>query len=785
MRVKGYDLFLDINFKDLMYKGKVLIDVESEDDIVLNSSGLQILNIRTGRRDLPFEHRDEELIVKARSFKGILEINYTGVVEDSLVGIYKAPYDGTYILSTHLEPAHARRMLPCIDHPAYKAEFKITVRVDRDLEVISNMPGESETVEGDKRIVVFQKTPKMSTYLLYLGVGRFEESYEKWKDINIIVATRPGTVGKSAFAVGIAKKSLEFFEHYFGITYQLPKLHLITVPEFSALAMENWGAVTFREVGLHIDEKSDFRTKKRVAEVVAHELAHMWYGNLVTMRWWNDLWLNESVATFISHKVLEKLYPRWLTWQDFVSTRTAGALGRDGLRSTHPIKADVQSPAEIEQIFDEISYGKGASILRMVEAYMGEKEFQKGVSNFLTRYSYSNARSKDLWDCLEETSGKQIRKVMSQWIKKPGYPVVTIKEVGGKLRLAQKRFLLSGDWREGAWPIPAVMKINDREEKYLFDKREMAIDNKRIKSLKVNADQTGFYRVHYRDLYDKVWKSSLSVFDKWGIISDALAFLVAGKMPLPEYLNLVRRYFKEQAYLPVYEVSHQLLLLYMISPSTFSSIFQEYHWAQLRNLEKKRDENSSMLRGIIAGRLSRVDTSYAKHLGRRFHKYKTVPPDMREAVAAAYARAYEDYDGILKRYRESDSDEEKTRFLGALTSFQNPSLVALSLGYALSGEVKRQDIGSMIITAAMNPPAQDIVWQWMKSNIEKLVQLYQGTGTFSRILLSAVPLLGLGRVQEVEKFLNLHRRPEIQTGIQAGIERLKIYDRMKKRLARQ
>ncbi|MFX0145938.1 MAG: M1 family metallopeptidase, partial [Candidatus Hodarchaeota archaeon] len=784
MRVKDYDLFLDINFKDLMYKGKVLIDLESEDNVILNSSGLQILNIRTGCRDLPFEYRNEELIVKTRSFKGILEIDYTGVVKDSLVGIYKAPYDGTYILSTHLEPAHARRMLPCIDHPGYKAEFKITVRVDRNLKVISNMPSESEKVEGDKRIVVFQKTPKMSTYLLYLGVGRFEESYEKWKDISIIVATRPGTGGKSAFAIEIAKKSLEFFEHYFGIPYQLPKLHLITVPEFSALAMENWGAVTFREVGLHVDAKSDFRTKKRVAEVVAHELAHMWYGNLVTMRWWNDLWLNESVATFISHKVLERLYPRWLTWQDFVSTRTAGALGRDGLKSTHPIEADVQSPVEIEQIFDEISYGKGASILRMIEAYMGLKEFQRGVSNFLTRYSYSNAKSKDLWGCLEETSGKQVHKVMRRWIKKAGYPVVTVKEVRGMLRMVQKRFLLSGDWKKEVWPIPVVMKINGREEKYLFNKREMVIGKKQVKSLKVNADQTGFYRVYYRGLYDKVWKSSLSVFDKWGIISDALAFLVAGKMPLTEYLNLVRRYFREHAYLPIYEVSHQLLLLYMISPSIFSSIFQEYHRAQLRLLEKKRDENSSMLQGIIAGRLSRVDASYAKHLGRKFHRYTTVLPDMREAVAVAYARAYEDYDGMLKRYRESNSDEEKTRFLGALTSFQNPSLVALSLGYALSGEVKRQDIGSMIITATMNPPAQDIVWQWMKVNIDKLIKLYEGTGTLSRILLSAVPFLGLGRVQEVERFLNLHRRPEIQTGIQAGLERLKIYDRMKKRLAR-
>jgi len=776
MQVRNYDLFLDLDFQNLQFKGRVLIEVKSERDVILNSLGLRILNSKGNGKTFDFEQSGENLVIKTGPFNGTLEVEYAGSIPDLLVGIYRAPYDNTYMVTTQFEAAHARRMLPCVDHPNYKAEFKITLKINKDLDAISNMPIESVKLEDDKKVVSFQKTPRMSTYLLYLGVGKFEEAKERLGDIDVVFATSTGKAGKGKFALEAAKRSLEFYRSYFGISYMLPKVHLITVPEFAAGAMENWGAITFREAALEVDENSSLKTRRRVAEVVAHELAHQWFGNLVTMKWWNELWLNESFATFMAYKVVDTAYPEWRAWQEFLISQASGAMARDSLKNTHPIEVEIKSADEIEQIFDEISYGKGACILRMIEAYLGTDDFKKGVENFLIQHKFSNATGKDLWSCLSEASGKQVERIMSEWIRKPGYPVVTATMTGGKLVLRQERFLLSGEHEKDIWPIPVTMKLNGVFNKLLLDTEEIAIDIKDLNCLKLNLDHMGFYRVYYKGIYDLVWKSELSAFDRWALIFDAVAFLIAGKMPFNDYLSLVKKYYHEQDYLPARELSDQLIFLNLIMPSRFAETSKEFHRSQLKILEGKTDENSSILRSIMAGRLAMVDEVYAKELGARFHDYKKVEPDMRAAVAIAYARAFSNFEEVVSRYRKSLSDEERTRLLDAMASFKETSLVALSLGLALSGEVKRQDVGSIILSAAVNPDARDLAWTWLKVNIRRLLKLYEGTGRLSRILLSIIPILGIGRVEEVETFFKENKIPEAEKGIEAGMEKLKIYD---------
>jgi len=782
MHVKSYDLFLDIDSKNLKFNGRVLIELESEDDVVLNSIGLDILNICTQGKSLQFEQIGEDLVIKTGMFKGVLEIDYAGLVSDRLVGIYKAPYDNTYMLTTQFEAAHARRMLPCIDHPGYKAEFKLKIKIDKELDAISNMPIESVTSEDGKKIVSFQRTPRMPTYLLYLGIGKFEEIKDKIDTIDIIVATTLGKAKKGKFAIEVAKRALQFYQNYFEIPYILPKLHLIAVPEFAAGAMENWGAVTFRETAILVDDNSGVRTRKRVTETVAHELAHMWFGDLVTMMWWDDLWLNESLATFVAFKVMDDVFPQWKVWQDFLRGETAGALVRDSLIHTHSIHVSIKSPAEIEQIFDEISYGKGGSVLRMIEAYVGAEDLRKGLSSFLKRYKLSNASGEDLWNSIEEISGKQVKRIMNEWVKKPGYPLVTVSLSKGKLTLKQERFLLSGASEKDVWPIPLTLEVNGKVKRELFDKKKMVVDIKDIKSLKLNVDQTGVYRVYYKDLYDFVWRSKLSAFDRWGILFDAVAFLIAGKMPFDEYLNLLKRYYCEREYLPALEASDQLAFLYSIIPTKVAEVSREFHKSQLKILRKRTDENSSMLRGVMAGRLAMVDEDYAKKLGGRFVDYEKVSPDMREAVAMAYARAYNNFEEIVKKYKESSSDEEKVRFLTAMMSFKKSSLIALSLGLALSGDVKRQDVISMIASASRNPDAKDTAWTWLKVNVDRLNRLYEGTGIISRIYLSIVPILGIGRIDEVRRFFEENKTPEVDKGMEAGLEILKIYDKFVKRI---
>ncbi|MCJ7632860.1 M1 family metallopeptidase, partial [Candidatus Bathyarchaeota archaeon] len=757
------------------FLGKVNIDIESEGDIVLNSIGLTILQLSAGGKSINYEQKDDDLFIKTGSFKGILQIEYSGFIPDKLTGIYSAPYDNTYVVTTQFEAANARKMLPCVDHPGFKAEFRLTLKIDRDLDAISNMPEESVKVEGDKKVVVFQKTPKMSTYLLYLGVGKFEEMKDRLGKIDIIVATIPGKTSKGKFALEIAKKSIDFYQSYFGIPYMLPKVHLIAVPEFAAGAMENWGAIAFRETALFVDEKSDVKTKKRVVEVVAHELAHMWFGDLVTMKWWDDLWLNESFATLMAFKVVDTIQPEWETWQDFLKSETSGAMSRDSIKNTHPIEVPVKSPSEIEQIFDDISYGKGASVLRMVEAYIGAEDFRIGIRNFLNHYKFLNANGTDFWNALEEKSGNKLKIIANEWVRKPGYPIINVSLNKKKLILEQKRFLLSGE-AEDIWPIPIVMKLNGESKKLLLDKKEEIINVENLESLKLNIDQTGFYRVYYKGLYNLVWKSKLSTFDRWGIIFDALAFLVVGKISFLDYSKLVKRYYSEKCYLPALEVSDQMAFIYALMPSKIIEISKEFHRSQLKILENKCDENSIMLRGIFANRLTMLDEDYAKDLASRFRDIDQVEPDMKDAVTTAYARTQNAFEPIVKMYRESTSDEERIRLLSAMSSFKDTSLIALSHGFALSGEVKRQDIGTVILSSLRNPDAKELTWIWLKINIERLRSLFEGTGRLSQILLSAIPILGIGKVEEVEKFFNQNKVLGAENGIEAGLEKLKIYD---------
>jgi len=777
--VKQYDLFMDVDFTGLKYTGKVTIDLTSTGNVNLDAVNLQVTSVRSGTRNIPFKQNGPVVEIQTGRFSGPLEVEYKGKVSDNFTGLYKASYGEGYVLSTHLEAVQARKVLPCVDHPAFKAYFKVTVRTESDLSVISNMPIDSEKNEGNKKITSFQKTPKMSTYLLYLGIGKWVESKDHWGKIQLYSAYAKRSKGeiKMDFAFEAAKNVLDYYESYFGIPYELPKLHQVAVPEFAYGAMENWGAITYREILLHVDKDTTVRTKKAVASVIAHEIAHMWFGDLVTMKWWDDLWLNESFATFMGQKSVDSAYPQWVIWQDFVRTQTAGAQARDGLKSTHPIEAKVRDPAEIEELFDEISYGKGASILRMIEAYIGPDKFQKGVASYLQQFRYSNAAGRDFWTHLQQASGTEVNRIMEAWIGKAGYPIVTVSLSNTKLNLEQERFLLAGGIEKQTWPVPVTMTVDGKTQRFLFDKEKSEINLvSDPKSLKLNIDQTGFYIVYYqgKNLQDRVWSSKLSVLDKWGLASDAKQFLFSGKMPFKEYLTLIERYQDEQQYLPAYEISDQLALLYQIAPKKLVETSKRFHSTELRVLQTKKDDNSSLLKGIVAARLVLLDDVYAKEASSKFKDLANVEPDMKESVVMGYARSTNDYDGLMERYKKSTTDEDRLRYLEGLASFKKPELVAKTLEFSLSGSVKRQDVRNVIYYATNNPDARDVTWQWFKTNIEKLIKMYDGTAQLSSVMRAYVSIFGVGHVGEAESLFNEHPLP----GADATLERLKIHDRL-------
>src|SRR3989344_6605942 len=380
----SYSITLELSIDMNSYIGEVTIKAQISKpikEITLHSKDLEIelATICVGTQCLlpkvKIEEKSETVRLENQNpVKGDIEIHlkFKGKVQDDLAGIYRSKYEHNgktnYLITTQCEAPYARRIFPCFDEPDKKATFDLTVIIDKSLKAVSNMLPKSESIENEKKKIQFKTTPKMSTYLFYLGIGDFEFAETNYENIKIRVVTTPGKTKNAKFALDHTKKYLKYFQDYSEIKYPLEKLDLIAIPDFAAGAMENWGAITFRELILLIDEKTTSEgIKKRSLETLAHELWHQWSGNLVTMNWWNDLWLNESFATYMAFKALDFYNPEWKIWNYYLSDDLAVGLFKDSLKTTHPIEVEINSPEEIEEIFDEISYQKGGSVLRMLE----------------------------------------------------------------------------------------------------------------------------------------------------------------------------------------------------------------------------------------------------------------------------------------------------------------------------------------------------------------------------------------------------------------------------------
>ncbi|MCE4623778.1 MAG: M1 family metallopeptidase [Caldisphaeraceae archaeon] len=767
LKVKRYNICMD--FDGTKYKGIEKIEMTSNGDVTLDAVGLEIKGAKVNGKNVEFKQDNDHVVIRSGPFSGILEVEFSGEAIERLVGIYKAKYGNDYVISTQFEAVHARRMFPCIDNPAYKATFRITLKIAKNLHAISNMPIKSIEYDGDKKIISFYETPPMSTYLLYVGIGRWEE-LGKGK---IIIATTKGKTAMGEFASWIAENSIDFYERYFGFPYMLPKMHLIAVPEFAFGAMENWGAITFRESAMLAKEDSGLGQLKRVGEVVAHEIAHHWFGDLVTMKWWDDLWLNESFATFMAFKAVDSFIPSWKMWDDFLARETSGAMLRDSLSTTHPIHVEVKDPEEIERIFDDISYGKGANILRMVEYFLGES-FRAGLSNYLNHFKYSNAKANDLWESLQAFSNYPIKEMMNSWIMQPGYPYIKVSLENGKLLLEQHRFSLVSKLDDNIYMIPIAMKVNKKRHDFMMDRRLAEVEISGVENLKVNLDRSGFYRVFYNISKDMI--EEMNPKEKWGMINDYYNFLLAGLSSLNDYLEVVNKNIEESAYLPVEEMSSELFNLTIFNKNVFKDLALKYHSKQYELQGKLEDINSRYLRGNIARRLAILDKDFAQELSSMFGK--EVEPDMREAVYTAYAVATSDFEKLKEMYIKSELDSEKIKYLRAMMFMSDPSEVSKALEWG-EKNVKLQDL-LVLMTSSLNESARHVAWDWFKSSgFNKLSKAFEGTAILGRSLMRVIPYFGLVNDKEVEEFFAnspLSQDP----GVRSGLEIMKAYIKISK-----
>ncbi len=789
MKIESYDIELDVDFEHANYRGREKIRLDSSvESIVLNCLGPVIDNVTINNQSALHSKgkRDDEVLIRPASGKfSDIEIDFHAEVSKSLMGLYLAKTaDGKTMFTTQFESTGARMAFPCLDDPSYKAVFRLSLIIDSKLDAISNMPVSSQKEKGSRKTIKFQETPRMSTYLLYIGIGEFETIEGKHRDKKIYFSGLKGALNSNDFPIIVGAQSLEFFDEYFGIKYALPKMHLISVPEFGAGAMENWGAITFRETAILVNENTSGLTKKRVASVIAHEIAHQWFGDLVTMKWWNDLWLNESFATFMMYKVVDRYYPKWNIIGEMLQTRASGALTDDSLKSTHPINVDVKDPETVAQIFDQISYGKGGMILRMIEGYAGNEMFREGIHDYLSKFAYSNATGSDLWKSIESRSGKPVSRVMEAWINRPGYPYLSVKRKDDKIEIRQKKFYLDGSSSNELWPVPVTIKRKNKIESILLENESIEIEGKDF--VKLNASETGFYRVLYDEsLYSQLLSNlqDLTFEDRWGIASDLFAFLVSGHINISNYLDHVKRFEKEDEYAVIQEISSNLQQLLLINPknSRIKEIALSFYRKQLQRIGDKsgRDDiNEGILRGMLNSRLSDIDPEHAAKLSGLFQTIEKQDPNMRTAIAIAAARHFGKIDPLIEKFLNLKSDEDRVKVISAMGMVPGKDAMDRVIQLMDAGKIKKQDITSYFTSIGIEPLNRDLAFRALPEIVKRMSDVFVGTGTPSRLVYQLTQYIGLGRLRETKSLLEKIRTPLIDQGISKGLESLEINEKL-------
>lgn len=825
---KHYRLSLVPNLKSLTFQGEVSIQIEvvkPTDEIVLNALDLTIDSVAligdekltpTGTK---LSTEDETVTFKFGSPISLgsysLDLAFKGEINDKMKGLYRSKYinergEETYAAVTQFESTDARRCFPCWDEPALKATFDISLTVPKNLVALSNMPvRESETI-GDTVRYTFEKTPIMSTYLVAAVIGEYDYVEDKSSDgVLVRVYTPKGKKEQGLFALEVATKVLPYYKEYFDIAYPLPKIDLIAIADFSAGAMENWGLVTYRETCLLVDPKNTSAVSKQwIALVVGHELAHQWFGNLVTMEWWTHLWLNEGYASFVEFLCVNYLFPEYDIWTQFVNDSYIKALELDSLKNSHPIEVPVGNPSEIDEIFDDISYNKGASVIRMLHHYIGDKDFRKGMHLYLTRHQYKNTFTEDLWAALEEASKKPVGDVMSTWTKQMGFPVVKVtsksSDKGVTLTLSQNKFTADGSKpsENYLWMIPISISTSKNPSKEVVSTvlktqtAEVVVpDVKPSEWIKINPGTIGFYRTQYTpEMLEKfipaIQNKTLPPLDRLGLLDDLFAMVKAGHTSTVEVLKLLKAFEDETDYNVWSSIGNILGRVGQVLGNTECE--KDYHKYQKQLLRKvykrlgwnqKPDEThlDTLLRGLVLGRLAWLDDEDTiKEAKERFVTHvksdQILPADLRSACYKTVLRAggKEEYDTLLQLYRSTDLHEEKDRISRSLGAARDPELLKKVLDFAMSDEVRSQDTVFVIISVALTHVGRELAWQFFKDNWSKIVERFSGY-LLTRLVKYLTENFASEKMStEVETFFREHKSPGTERTVQQAVETIQL-----------
>jgi len=732
--------------------------------------------------------------------EAVLAVEWTGRFSEGLRGLYLAGE----VAATQFEAADARRVFPCFDEPAFKARWALTVQVPAELAVLSNaVPVRRTPVPGGQVRVEFAETELLPSYLVALVVGPLEGCPEERAGA---VPVRTWSLHEKAhltrFGQEAALAVLPRLQEYFGLPYAFGKLDQVAIPDFEAGAMENAGLITYREVALLLDPvHAPLAVQKRVAEVVTHELAHQWFGNWVTMVWWDDLWLNEAFATWMAYKVVDAWNPGWRVWLDFDAGKSV-ALHLDALRSTHPIRGTVRNAGEAGEAFDAITYEKGGAVLRMIEGFLGEEDFRTGIRTYMRKHARANAVADDLWAALADASSQPVLEVTNAWIRQPGYPVVSVSLAGARLSLSQGRFFSEPSATgEEQWPVPLVLRWRDgageHETRLLLEEKAQGVElpaSGPIAWVCANAGSTGFYRVAYDAAALAALRRHLDALapaERIGLLADQWALVRANRARIADFLELAFAFQGETDDAVLDELVGKLgfveaRLVEGTDTARFRRRVEDLLGPALARMgwdpapgepDLARLRRASLLRGVGGVARSAGAVSEASARVRRLLEKQgdVLEANLLDAAVGIAARAGDArlFDLLRSAFPAEPDPATKRRYLMALTAFENPALSARARTLLLEGAVPMQDVAGYVHGLLANRAAREDAWRLIR---ERWADVLARTGGAPMLVRRVVEALGnlhtRAHLDGVKDFLAAHPVPEAQQAVAQTLERL-------------
>ena len=813
VRPRRYDATLTLDLQNRSFTGVQALDLTlaaPTQELILHAIALSLSSVRfrkDGRTLTPtsIEPVTESETVLLRFGEPLpagdatLDVEWSGRFSEGLRGLYMAGQ----VAATQFETADARRLFPCFDEPAFKARWALTVRVPKGVTALGNGRIISDEADGDLRKVTFAETELLSSYLIALVVGNLAGTDEEKVDgVPVRTWALPEKKHLTRFGQDIALAVLPRLSGYFGLPYAFGKVDQVGIPDFEAGAMENAGLITYREVALLLDPATaPLSVQKRVAEGVTHELAHQWFGNWVTMVWWDDLWLNEAFATWMAYKIVDGIKPDWRVWMDF-DIGKAAALHLDSLKSTHPVRGEVRNAQEASESFDLITYEKGGAVLRMLEGFLGEEGFREGIRQYMRKHARANAVADDLWGALGNASAQPVVEVANAWIRQSGFPMVTATLNGHVLSLSQQRFYSApGNQSDEKWPVPVVLRFADqrgvREQRVLL--REARAEVKleaqgEVRWLTANAGNTGFYRVAYDDAglaRLSAHVKELEPAERIALLADQWALVRSQRMAVGPFLDLISRFGDETDDAVLDEVVGRLSYLESRLVSGDDEVrfrdfvrqllehqLSEVGWeAKPGESDRTRLRRAAIIRAV--GSVARSHTAIQEARQRVTEllrgTHSALEPNLHDTAVGMVARAGDHglFEEFLRKFPSEPDPATKRRYLLALTAFEDPALAQRAQDLLFTEAVPMQDVASFVLGLLTNRTGREAFWGTMRKRWKDVTTRTGGAPMLMRRVVESLGQLYERRhLEELRVHLDAHPIPEAQQAVAQTVERL-------------